>query len=338
MSETGKGRHLLGRRKFLQILAVAGAAGSLYGYGVLRTGDQNHVVRQSRTMMGTQINLIVYGPDQDQCLHATTATFARMELLESFFSRFQHESALSRLNVTGQLDAAPDEFLQVLTLAEHISQVSDGAFDISVLPLLRLYGQQQLPTQAQLAETLPLVDYRNIKRSGNKVRFTRQGMGITLDGIAKGYVVDQGVATLKQSGFNNVYVEAGGDLMVTGTKPADAPWRIGIQKPRADSTESMTILTLRSTLAIATSGDYMQPFSDDLQNHHILDPRQGISPPDLASATVTAPSVALADSLATASMVLGPQRSIALLQHFDDCEGLFIDKQLNHYKTSGFQG
>nr|WP_320012256.1 FAD:protein FMN transferase [uncultured Desulfobulbus sp.] len=338
MSETGFNRQYIGRRKFLQILAVAGAAGALYGYGVLRAEKPAQVVRQSRSLMGTQINLIAYGPDEDQCLRAIHDTFSRMETLEGVFSRYLPESAVSLLNAQGHLEVAPEDLMQVLNLAETISQATEGAFDVSVLPLLRLYDQGQLPSAGKIAEVLPLVDYQRIKREGQGVYFSRKGMGVTFDGIAKGYIVDQGVDALQKAGFANVYVEAGGDLMVSGTKPAHLPWRIGVQNPRAESTQAMTVLELGKPLAVATSGDYMQPFSKDLRNHHILDPRKGLSPPELASATVTAPSVALADGLATAAMVLGHAQAIALLQQFDDCEGLFIDKQLNTFKTSGFQG
>jgi thiamine biosynthesis lipoprotein len=338
MSETGQSRHLIGRRKFLQILAFAGAAGGLYGYGLMRAESQPQVVRQSRTLMGTQINLIVYGPDQDQCLQATAATFNRMETLEQVFSRHQVNSALSQLNAQGSLMEAPDALLEVLGLADQISRATEGAFDVSVLPLLQLYEKTRVPSVVEVAEVLPLVDYQKIRREGPGIRLAKHGMAITLDGIAKGYIVDQGVAALRGAGFSNVYVEAGGDLMVSGAKPADAPWRIGVQNPRPKGAQTMTVLELNTPLAVATSGDYMQPFSEDLRNHHILDPRKGFSPPELASTTVTAPSVALADGLATASMVLGHEKAIELLQQFAGCEGLFIDKQLNAYKTSGFQG
>jgi FAD:protein FMN transferase len=98
------------------------------------------------------------------------------------------------------------------------------------------------------------------------------------------------------------------------------------------------VIATYSPLAVATSGDYMQAYSDDLLHHHILNPRTGLSPPELASATVTAPSVALADGLATAAMVLGPKRALAVLEKYSGCEGLFIDKDLHQYRTTGFQG
>ena len=338
MSAQHSSRLRIGRRQFLQILAFTGAAGGLYGLGSLRFGPKEHTIRQSRTMMGTQINLIVHGPDADQCLQATRATFARMETLEHVFSRYEPDSALARLNATGSLPAAPAEFLELLDLTDHISKTTDGAFDITVLPLLQLYAHDRLPEQQHLDEALKLVDYRAIERRGPHLAFTRPNMGITLDGIAKGYIVDQGVATLNSIGFADVYVEAGGDLMVTGNKPEGQPWRVGVRSPRARGSKTMPVISTFSPLAVATSGDYMQAYSDDLRHHHILNPRTGMSPLELASVTVTAPSVALADGLATAAMVLGPMQALDVLEKYAGCEGLFIGKDLHQYRTTGFQG
>jgi thiamine biosynthesis lipoprotein len=100
----------------------------------------------------------------------------------------------------------------------------------------------------------------------------------------------------------------------------------------------MAVIAATSALAVATSGDYMQAFSDDLRNHHILDPRSGRSPAELASATITAPTVALADGLATAAMVLGPEQALRMLASFEPCQGLLIGKDLRQYRSAGFPG
>ena len=160
-------------------------------------------------------------------------------------------------------------------------------------------------------------------------------MGITLDGIGKGYIVDQGVEALRQNGFDRAYVEAGGDLMVSGRKPGDQPWRIGIKNPRSSSTQHMVVLQT-SNRAVATSGDYMQAYDVNYDQHHIVNPKTGYSPPELASATITAPTVALADALATAAMVMGHEKTISMLKTISGCEGYFIDKQLNHFQSNGF--
>lgn len=328
---------LLGRRRFLQIVAVAGAAAAAYRFGLRPETTGLYTARESRSMMGTQINLIVYGPDQEQCGEALRETFTRMGELELQLSRHRPDSELSRLNQQGRLAEASVPLLEVVSLAEAISVRTDGAFDITVLPLLSLYEQGRLPSDDALQQALGLVDYSQLQRRGRELVCTRRGMGITVDGIGKGYVVDQGVAVLRNKGFASVYVEAGGDLMVSGMKPSDRPWRIGIRNPRPQQSEDFVAIEL-SNQAVATSGDYMQAFSDDLSQHHIIDPRTGISPPELASATVVAPNVAMADGLATAAMVLGPERSLAMLEASEGCEGMLIGKDLAHHRTSGFQG
>lgn len=327
----------INRRRFLQILAVAGVAGGVYRYGFSGAAAGDHLVRQSRSLMGTEINLIVRGPDEDACLAAVRSTFDRIAALSRIFSRHDPTSELAALNRSGALAAISQELDEVLTLATAISQQTGGAFDVTVLPLLRLYEETPKPDQNQLDAALQLVDYRKIERQGQRVRLA-PGMELTLDGIAKGYIVDQGIATLHAHGFANVYVEAGGDLMVTGRKPADQPWRIGIQPPRPQPSTEMTVIAATSSMAVATSGDYMQAFSDDLRNHHILDPRSGHSPAELASATITAPTVALADGLATAAMVLGPEQALHMLTSFEHCQGLLIGKDLRQYRSTGFPG
>ncbi len=328
----------IGRRRFLQIIAVAGAAGALYRFGVQPEEMATHVVRESRSMMGTEINLIVCGPDADGCRMAISSTFERMGDLTGRLSRHDIHSELSRLNSEGQLTAASSDLRQVLALADEISQRTDGAFDVTVLPLLDLYAKGSIPSPAHVAKTLDLVGYKGITSARGNIVMAVPGMGITLDGIGKGYIVDQGVAALKAAGFPNVYVEAGGDLAVTGTKPAGQPWRIGIRSPRPQDPNQMVVVKASGNLAVATSGDYMQFFSDDMRHHHIIDPRSGISPAELASATVTAPTVAMADGLATAAMVLGPEQAMQVVETMDDCEGYFVDKGLRQYRTSGFQG
>jgi len=179
------------------------------------------------------------------------------------------------------------------------------------------------------------VNYENLQLKGGTIRLTKQNMAISLDGIGKGYIVDQGVSTLRNLGFSNVYVEAGGDLMVSGNKESGTPWRRGIRNPRPQKSTKLVTIEVSDT-AVATSGDYMQHFSTDFQHHHILDPRSGFSPSELASCTVTAPNVALADGLATATMVLGRDNALELIESMDGCEAYMVDKNLNEFNSTGF--
>ncbi len=328
----------LDRRKFLQIVAVAGAAGAGWTLGRHRIGSAYKVVRKSQPMMGTVLNLTLYGPEQSVLENAIDATIARMLSLEKQLSRHDDQSQIAQLNRTGSINHPSPDLCNVLKLAGFIHDTTSGAFDITVLPLVKLQQRSQAPIQKKIDQALALTGFAKLKLTQKRISLQHKGMGITLDGIGKGYIVDQGVSVLDENGFTCAYVEAGGDLMVSGKKPGDTPWRIGIRNPRPDNSSEKMVVLETSNRAVATSGDYMQAYDNDLNRHHIVNPKTGYSPPELASATITAPTVALADALATAAMVMGSTKTLAMLSTLPNCEGYLIDKQLNHFQSKNFSG
>jgi thiamine biosynthesis lipoprotein len=327
------------RRGFLQIVAVAGAGAACWKLGLFGSGKSIQMVRKSQPIMGTVLNLTVYGPDRDTCEEALHQTFAAMKGLEEKLSRHMTTSELSRLNRTGFLANPGEDLVEVLALAQDLSRKTSGAFDVTVLPLVLLHeqiqGKNDHPDPQSHSTVHQLVGYERLQIDSGTIRLGQAGMGVSLDGIGKGYIVDKGVAALKSLGFSNVYVEAGGDLMVSGQKENRVPWRIGIRNPRPQQQQKQVTIAV-SDKAVATSGDYMQPYTPDMQHHHIIDPRSGFSPPELASCTVTAPNVALADGLATATMVLGKNDALDLIESIEGCEAYMVGKDLQEYNTTGF--
>jgi len=328
-----------GRRDLLRILAVGGAAAASWKLGLFGRSAAGPV-RRSRVLMGTTVNLTVVGDDRAAAENAVDVTLGRMARLEALLSRYRDDSEVARLNLTGRVDNASSALLDVLRLAERVSRLGDGAFDITIQPVLDLYrardtGGGRLPAAASIERALALVGHRNVRIDGTTVTLDRNGARITLDGIGKGYVVDRGVDTLKEHGFPDVFVEAGGDLVAGGQKRGGSPWRVGIRGPRP----GLALLAAfdAQNKAVATSGDYMQPFTEDYAQHHILDPRTGTSAPETASATVVAADAATADALATLVMVLGPRRGRELLEEQADCEGYLVSKSLEITRTSGFE-
>ncbi|WP_136798183.1 FAD:protein FMN transferase [Desulfosediminicola ganghwensis] len=326
------------RRTFLQIVAVAGAAGGCWQLGLF-TGDARlQVARRSQPIMGTYLNLTVYGKDRDACEAAIDRTISRMKGLEAILSRHMPTSQVATLNSTGRLDSPDKDLLELLGLSAGLSERSDGAFDVTILPVMNAHSEfagKYADSSGAITQARTATGYRYLAANASSVQFQKTGMGITLDGIGKGYIVDQGVAALKAAGFHNVCVDAGGDLMVAGAKPDGSPWRIGIRNPRIEQPmEPVSVKVINR--AVATSGDYFQPYTADFRNHHILDPRTGFSSPDLASCTITAPTVGLADGLATAVMALGRDTGLELLESLDGCEGYLIDKQQRNSHSSGF--
>jgi len=324
------------RRQFLRILAIGGIAGAGVKLGLDRIGSVE-TISETRLLMGTVVNLKVVSPDRDAAQHAVWACFDRMEALERLLSRFQPQSELSRLNREGHLDGANSHLLSLLTQSRQISELSSGAFDITIKPLVDLYqkhaAQGDLPKKEDIQTTLELVNYRGIQVKDNQVSLEKKGMAITLDGIAKGYIVDQGVSALKQHGFRDVLVEAGGDLLASGTKDHHNPWEIGVQSPRAEQLSGLMTSFKLQDQAVATSGDYMNSFTADFSHHHILDPHTGYSTPGLASATIIAPTATMADGLATAALVLGPQKSLQMLETIPDCKSILIGKDLQVFQS-----
>ncbi|MBU0943879.1 MAG: FAD:protein FMN transferase [Proteobacteria bacterium] len=330
---------ILNRRRFMHIVAVAGTAVSCWQLGLFGTGKALQKVYRSQSIMGTVLNLTVYGPDRDSCEEVLARTIEKMVMLEGHLSRHKADSELAELNRSGSLANPSPHLLDVLRLAEGISKKTSGAFDVTILPLLQMHeslrGQNDHPDEQNLNTARGLVGYENLSLDKDMVRLAKDGMGISLDGIGKGYIVDQGVSTLRSYGFTNVYVEAGGDLMVSGQKEQGLPWRIGLRSPRPQQQDKPVVIEV-SNKAVATSGDYLQAFTPDLKHHHIVHPRSGFSPQELASCTITAPTVALADGLATAVMVLGKNDGLDLVRSMPGCEGYVVDKKLSHFNTAGF--
>ena len=331
---TGK---MLTRRQFLKIVAIGGLAGLTAKFGLDALG-RDEIVSETRLLMGTVVNLQVVG-DPVEARAAAQACLDRMESLEAVLSRFLPDSQLSLLNRTGALSQADPALIELVNQSLQLSSLTDGAFDITVKPLVDLYQAAPdgtLPDEARLAEVLALVGYQNLDVDSARIAFARPGVQITLDGIAKGYIVDAGVAELQARGFANVMVEAGGDLMAAGEKAPRSPWQIGIQSPRLEKPGLLASFAVHNQAA-ATSGDYHQAFTPDLTLHHILDPRTGLSAPQLASATVLAASGAQADALATALMVMELEAGLALVESLTGVEAYLVTKDLEKIPSTNFQ-
>jgi len=327
------------RRDFIKILALGSGIGLALHKG-LKIGETALSVDETRLLMGTIVNLSVISDNPEMARSAIRGCLDHMEGLEIILSRYQPQSQLSQLNREGRLDNADPHLLYLIEQSHQISELSGGAFDITVKPLVDLYqsysDQGRLPSESEIENSLKLVDYRSVLVTENKVSFVKEDMTVTLDGIAKGYIVDQGVNILRDFGFENVMVEAGGDLLASGEKGEFSPWQVGVQSPRQTEPRIMTKLQV-SDHAVATSGDYMQVFTQDMVHHHIIDPWTGYSSPHLSSATILAPMGSLADGLATAVMVLGPHLGMQLVERLDGIETYLITKELQTQASSGLR-
>jgi thiamine biosynthesis lipoprotein len=273
--------------------------------------------------MGTLVSVTALGSSRARVDDAVGAAFDEMHRLIAIFSRFEYDSALSVLNREGRLAGPPPELAGVVARALQYHKVTRGAFDVSVAPLVDLFrGLRTRPTpstpsEAELREAMALVNARGIAASRRELRFSMAGMGITLDGIAKGFIADRMAGVLDRSGIADYLIDAGGDLRVSGGNERKEPWSIGVQDP-FDDTRPADAVRL-SAGAIATSGSYQVYFDADRRFHHIVDARTGRSPNHCVSATVIAPTAMAADALATAVFVMAPRESVAFVETLPGC-------------------
>jgi thiamine biosynthesis lipoprotein len=265
---------------------------------------------------------------------------ARLDQINQSMSTFRPDSEISRFNAvtqTGKPFPISADFLRVMLAAREIYRLTQGAWDGTVNPLVNLWGfgksgpMKDLPSRAAVEQARRKVGFDQIDISVNGY-LTKKSPQVTLDlaSIAKGYGVDQIAVLLHGLGFKNYLVEIGGEVNAVGRRPDGREWRVGINRPQIDAPADAVYRVVRlHNAALATSGDYRNFYRINGRTYsHIIDPHTGRPLQNgVVSASVIADNCTLADGLATALMVLGPQKSIALLDQLPGVEGLMIVRQ-----------
>ncbi|MBW2980348.1 FAD:protein FMN transferase [Candidatus Woesearchaeota archaeon] len=293
---------------------------------------------ETRELMGTSVKITVLDRDKDKSIQAVNDAFSEIEVIENILSIYKDNSEVYMLNEKGFLNDADNELIYLLIRSRDYSELSDGAFDITVQPILDLYKKsfetkKRAPTEAEIKETLKLVDYEDIITRDNDIRL-RKNMKITLGGIAKGHTIDRVIDILKGYDIEHALVNAGGDIRVLGKKDGTKDWSIALRNPR-NKDQYISIIKLNNK-SVATSGDYERYFDDDKKFHHIVDPRTGYSATELISVTIIADTALEADALATSVFVLGPEKGLELIESLENVEGLLITSEKEIIKSSGF--
>jgi thiamine biosynthesis lipoprotein len=270
--------------------------------------------------MGTRFEIVCYARDEITSREAARAGFARVAELNAIMSDYQPTSELMRLcaKAGGPPVKVSEDLFTVLLRAQEVSRRSDGAFDVTVGPIVRLWRQarrtQRLPDAARLAAARALVGYRNVELSEKErtVRLLKPGIQLDLGGIAKGYAADCVLEVLRKHGIERALVAAGGDLAMSGPPPGQKGWAVAIAPLEGKDDGRRLIL---AHAAVSTSGDAEQYVEiDGVRYSHIVDPRTGLGLVGRMSATVVAPSGIQSDSLTKVVAVLGAERGFKILQ------------------------
>ena len=238
------------------------------------------------------------------------------------------------------------EFYRVVERALFWTEKTHGAFDITILPLVSIWGfgpgsEQSLPSENEVLTALNYSGYDQLTLHLSALQKNNSNVQLDVNAIAKGFGVDELSAFLDYNGFNNYMVEIGGEVFCKGVNVKGEIWRIGIESPNRKDTDFMHIVSLKNR-AMASSGDYRNYYSTPSGNvTHIVDPRTGRPVSEIAAATVIAENCMDADALATALMVLGVENGLALIEKLDEVEGMLVKRnehmELEKVYSSGFK-
>jgi thiamine biosynthesis lipoprotein len=296
---------------------------------------ERHLVRRGFQAMGTEISFAVLATDEEGAVKAIDAAFAELKRVENLMTTWRDDSEVSRINQ--QAGIAPvvvsPETLEVIEASQKASKLSGGAFDITFYAMHGLWKfdedlEKKIPSAEDIKKRLPLIDYRKLKVDHEKrtVFLQKKGMAINLGGIAKGYAVDRAVDILRKAGFSDAIVQAGGDLMCSGSKNGQ-PWVTGIRDPRGARSGVFAKMMLVNH-AFSTAGDYERYFIlDGKRYHHIIDPRTGYPATRSRSVTIYAPNALLADAVDDAVFILGWEKGFEMLDKLDDVGAVVVDAE-----------
>ncbi|MDA0835100.1 MAG: FAD:protein FMN transferase [Planctomycetota bacterium] len=294
---------------------------------------QRHEYLQIR--MGIPFSITLYATDQAAANRAVEQAYKRIRQLDRILSDYDPDSEVNRLcreGVNGNAVFVSPELMYVLKKSLALSRQSEGAFDVSIGPVVSLWRrarrQKQLPNAKELAEARERVGYRfiQIDDAAGTVTLKREGMRLDFGGIAKGYAADEAARILHDAGINRVLIAASGDIVAGDPPPGKSGWRIGIASLVDPEGVPERFVSLCHA-AISTSGDTYQFVEiDGVRYSHIVNPHTGIGLTVRRSVTVIASCGTIADSFATVGCILGAEPGIEFMGEFDGVEALFAER------------
>jgi len=322
--------------RVLYLKAVALCAGAILGLTPCVRAEERPLTRFSFTEphMGTRFKVILYAPDASTANKGAKAAFERIAMLDGIMSDYRSTSELMQLCQKAGGDPAhvSDDLFFVLAKAQEVARLSDGAFDVTVGPVVRLWRRarrtKQLPEAEELTRARALVGYRNVRldEKAHTVQLLKPGMQLDLGGIAKGYAADAALTVLNQAGITRALVAAGGDIAVSGAPPGTEGWTIGIAPLDDPDSKPQRYLILHDA-AVSTSGEAEQHVDIDGKRYsHIVDPKTGIGLVGSQSVTVVARRGVMSDSLTKVVSVLGPERGLPILEGLPGVAALVVRK------------
>lgn len=299
---------------------------------------------QTEFLMGTIIKITIHDEIKDP--EVFQKAFNRIAEIEDrmTINKDSAQSEIIRLNnASGKesVSLSPDTFF-VLEKGKYYSEKSNGMFDITIGPLVKLWNigteQARVPSQSEIQSKLDLVGYKNLvlDKSNRSAKLVTPGMIVDLGAIAKGYAADEAARILREAGIKHAIVNLGGNIVVLNSKPDGTPWRLGLQDPNDARGDYVGVVLVRDQ-TLVSSGTYERYFEyEGKKYHHILNPDTGYPEEnDIISISILTKSSIDADGLSTTTFMLGLEKGMKLIEELPDTEAIFITADKKVYTSSG---
>jgi thiamine biosynthesis lipoprotein len=294
-------------------------------------------------LMGSMFELTIISETTNLAETLLNKGVEEIKRIETLLTEFSDTSITSLINTHAGIKqvAVSEEVFDLIKRALHISRISQGAFDITVSPLKKLYNFKNqnfvFPSKKNINDTLALVGYKNVQLSdSNKVYLSKKGMRISFAAIGKGYAADRVKKMLQRENINGGCINASGDLCIFGTRIDGKPWKIGISNP--DNREEVLFSIPLVNSSVATSGDYEQFFmKDDIRYSHTIHPKTGLPLTGIKSVSIFHPSAEFCDAMATAVYVMGADAGLHFIRQIPGTHAIIINSENKVFLSDGIQ-
>ncbi len=289
----------------------------------------------------TVITITLYDTEDSSLLEKCSDL---MTYYENTLSRTKEGSDVWNINHSaGKPVEVSDDTLELLTTSLNYCDMSGGALDIALAPVIDLWdfhseNKPSVPDAASIEEAIHHVDYSGIRIEGNSVTMTDPDGGIDLGSIAKGYISDKLRDLILENGCTSAMINLGGNVLTIGTKPDGNNWKVGIRRPFGESSSDLQAVVSVKDMSVITSGTYERYFEQDgILYHHILDPETGYPTRNgLNAVTILSPNGTDGDALSTSCFVLGLEKGLKLINSLEGIEAMFIDEQGDVHFSDGW--
>ncbi|RDY25421.1 FAD:protein FMN transferase [Romboutsia weinsteinii] len=306
--------------------------------------NKDETITRTELFMGTAIKVTLYEGGNEGILDKV---FNRIIEIEDLVSINKDGTELTKLNDNSGVDKVKlsDTSYNIIKEGLRYSKMSDGAYDISIGPLVKLWSiglpEAKVPTKDEINETIKYVDYSKIEinDSTKEVFLSQKGMMLDLGSIAKGYVADEIVTLLKNEGVNKAIIDLGGNIYALGSKEENKGWNIGIQDPFDDRGNAVGVVEVADK-SVVTTGVYERFIEENgVKYHHILNPKTGYPyETEIAGVSIIADKSVDADALSTLIFTKGLEEGLKLVEELDTVDAVFITNNKEVYITDGLKG